>query len=121
MIISEDLDAAEAELVVLGRERILIDADLADGVLGGDLAAAESIDEDGASIRTGGGSGERLEVGGEVVRIVGERLQVLSPQDDGAGVGGSVSGDGRRAGAPARSVSFTGRGRARLGAATWTM
>src|SRR5579859_472484 len=44
--LGENLDAAVAELVVFGRERILVDADLADGILGGKLAAAEAIDID---------------------------------------------------------------------------
>src|SRR5579862_4034195 len=50
--LGEYFDAAVAELVVLRRERILIDADFADGLLRRQLAAAETIDEDLASGRS---------------------------------------------------------------------
>src|ERR1035441_1597574 len=49
--LGEDLDAAQAELVILRREGILIELDLTDGFLRWKLAAAESVDEDGAAIR----------------------------------------------------------------------
>jgi len=48
----EDFDAAEAEAVEFRREGILIDADLADVFLGGELAAGESVDVNLAAIRT---------------------------------------------------------------------
>src|ERR1043166_648547 len=51
--LGEDFDAAEPEFVVLRGERILIDADLANGILRRKFAAAEPIDED----RTAAGSG----------------------------------------------------------------
>src|SRR5882672_9315696 len=55
--LGEDFDSAVAELVEFRRKRILVDADLANGLLGRKLASAESVDEDGAATRTGGGSG----------------------------------------------------------------
>src|SRR5580700_296314 len=74
--LGEDLDFPVAYLVVLGRKGILIDADLADGFLGRKLAAAEAVDEDGAAVGSGRRAGERLEVGREVVGVVGERIEV---------------------------------------------
>jgi hypothetical protein len=74
--LGEDLDTAEAQLVVLRRKRVLVDPDLADGVLGRKLAAAEPIDEDRAAIGSGSRAGECLEIGREVVGIVGECVQI---------------------------------------------
>src|ERR1017187_3799145 len=59
--LGEDLDAAEAQPVVFGGERVLVDADFADGFLGRKLAAAEAIDINGAAVGSGAGAGERLQ------------------------------------------------------------
>src|SRR6202011_4534013 len=45
----EYFNPAEAELIVFGRKRILIYADLANGLFGGKLSTAESIDKDRAA------------------------------------------------------------------------
>ena len=100
--LGENLDAAEAELVVLGGEGILIDADFADGFLGRKLAAAEAIDVDRAAVGSGAGPGERLQGVGEIVGIVGERGQIFAAQHERGGVvigfhadrGGGLLGDG---------------------------
>ncbi len=84
--LGEDLDAAEAEFVVLGGEGILIDADFADGFLGRQLAAAEAIDINGAAVGSGAGPGERLQGIGEIVGIVGERGQIFAAQHECGGV-----------------------------------
>src|SRR5207237_1088552 len=55
----------------------------------------EAIDENGAAARSGGWSGEGLEVGGEVFGIVGERVEVGAFDDGGAGVVGGFYADGR--------------------------
>src|ERR1019366_51115 len=77
--LGEDLDAAVAQLGELGRERILVDAHFADRVLGRELTAAESVDEDLAAFRAGGGSGQRL--------------QIVAAQNRGSGVVGWVRGN----------------------------
>ena len=66
----EDFDASVAELVVLRGEGIGVDANLTDGFFGGQLATAETIDEDGTAARACGGSGEGFEIGLEVGRVV---------------------------------------------------
>ena len=99
--LGENLDAAEAELVVFRGEGILIDADFADGFLGRKLAAAEAVDVDGAAVGSGAGSGERLQGVGEIVGIVGQRGQIFAAQHQRGGVvvglhaerGGGLVGD----------------------------
>jgi hypothetical protein len=80
----EDFDPAISQLVVLRRERILIDANFTDGLLGRQLPAAESIDEDGSAIGTGGGTGKRLQIRREIIRIVRQGIEVGSAQHQGA-------------------------------------
>jgi hypothetical protein len=60
--LGEDLDPAEAQLVELRRERILVDANLADRFLGRKLAATESVDENLAAIRPSRRPGQREQV-----------------------------------------------------------
>src|SRR5581483_10663050 len=61
--LGKNLDATQPQAVVLGRERILIDADLADRIFRRELPAAESIYENRPAARARRGSGERLEIG----------------------------------------------------------
>src|SRR5205823_2995922 len=77
----ENLDAAEAQPVVFGGEGILVDADLANGFLGRQVAAAETIDIDGAAVGAGAGSGQRLQRVRKVVRIVGQGRQIFPAQN----------------------------------------
>ena len=90
----EDLDAAVAELVIFCGEGVLIDADLTDGFLGRDLAAAEAVNENGASVRTGGWAGEGLKVGLKVIGVVGKGVEIFAAQDQGAGVRRRINVDG---------------------------
>ena len=60
--LGEDLDTAEAQLVVLRRKRVLVDADLANRFLGRQFAATEPVDVDGPAIRPRGRPGEGLKV-----------------------------------------------------------
>src|SRR5262245_9606322 len=64
----EDLDAAHAKPVVLGGKRVLVDADFANGTFGRQFAAAETVYEQFAAVRPGGGAGQHLQ---SVVQIVG--------------------------------------------------
>ena len=91
----EDFDPSEAQLVVFGGEKILIEPDLADRLLGRELAAAESVDKDFITIGTGRGSGKRLQIRLQVVGVVGERFEVAPGQDRRAGVGRGVRADCR--------------------------
>ena len=73
--------------VEFGRKRVRIDADFADGTLGGQLAAAEAVDEELRAVRAGGGSGERLQIGLQVVRIVGKGFEIFVLQHERADIG----------------------------------
>ena len=82
----ENVDAAVPEPVVFGRERILIDSDLTDRVLGRELSATESIDVKAPAVRSGGRTGEGLEIGSQIVGVIGERVKIGAAQDYGARV-----------------------------------
>ena len=92
--LGEDFDGAIADTIVLWREGILVDADLANGVFGRQVAAAEAVDKDGAAVGAGGRSGEGHEVGGEVFGLVAEGFEVLAAQHEGGGVVAGVGCDG---------------------------
>jgi hypothetical protein len=84
--LGEDLDASEAEAVVLGREGVLVDADLSDRFFGRQVAAAESVNEDLAAVGPCGGPGQGLKGIGEIVRIIRQRSEVVAFQHQGGGV-----------------------------------
>jgi hypothetical protein len=88
----EDLDAAITQLAELGRERVLIDAYFADRSLRRKLAAAEPVDINLAALGTGRRSGQRLQVRLQIVRVVRERLQIFSAQDQGRSIIGGLRG-----------------------------
>jgi hypothetical protein len=92
--LGENLDASVAEAVVLRGEGILVDANFADGGFGRKLSAGEAVDVDLAAVGTGRGTGESLEFVGELIGIVGERVEVCALDDDGAGVGVGAGADG---------------------------
>src|SRR5580704_5095928 len=54
--LSENLDAAVTHLVVFGGERILVDANFADGGFRGELAGGETVDVELPAVRSGGRS-----------------------------------------------------------------
>ena len=66
--LGKDLDFAVAQLVVFGRKRVLVDANLADRFLRRELAAAEAVHEDGSAVGTGRRSGKRRKIGCQIVR-----------------------------------------------------
>ena len=78
----EDFDAAIAKVIVLGRERIRVDANLANRRLGRQRASRKTIDVDLAAVGTGGRAGQGLQVVLEFVRIVGEHIQILALDDE---------------------------------------
>ena len=92
------LDAAKAQPVKLRRERILIDANLADGRLGRQLATGKAVDVDLAAVGTGRGAGQRRELGGEFVRVVRERIEVRALNHRCAGIAVGVDAELRRVG-----------------------
>src|ERR1700752_1266585 len=69
--LGEDFNPAIAELVVFGREGILVDANFANRRLRRKLAGGKSIDVNLSAIGAGGRSGERLEISLELVGSIG--------------------------------------------------
>ena len=57
------------------------------------MAAAEAIDEDGSATGPCGGSRECKQVGGEIFRIIGERIQIFASDHYGRSVVGGVGRD----------------------------
>ena len=94
--LGEDLDAAEARLVKLRRERIVIHAHLADRARGRNAPAGEAVNEDLAPVGTGGGSGQRSHVVGEIVAVIRQRVQIRAAEHQRTGVGGRIEVDLRR-------------------------
>ena len=82
--LGQDLDAPEAEPVVLGGERVGVEPDLADRLLGRHAAAGEPVDEELATAGTRGGPGQGLQRFGQLVGVVGERIEIVALEDDAA-------------------------------------
>ena len=61
--LGENFDTAVAQLVEFRRERILVDADFANGILGRQCSAGKSVDVDLASTRPGGRACQRFQIG----------------------------------------------------------
>ena len=76
--LSENFDAAIAELVVFGGEGILIDANFANGGFGRKLAPGEAVNIDLTTVGTGSRTRERLQIVLEFVGIVGEGFQIFA-------------------------------------------
>src|SRR5208337_2882467 len=91
-----DLDAAIAELVVFRREGILVDPDLENRGLGRELAASEAVNIDLASVRPCRGSSQRLQLGLQFIGVIGERLELLSRDDQRSGVALGIDANGWR-------------------------
>src|SRR5690242_7402269 len=73
----ENFDPAKAEFVVFRRKRILIDPDFPDRFLARQLASAEAVNENLVSGGAGGWSCKRLEIGREILGVVGQRLEIV--------------------------------------------
>jgi hypothetical protein len=93
--LGENLDAAIAKPVVFGRERILIDPDFTDRILGGHLAAAKPIDVNRAAVGAGRRTRQRLQVRLKVLGTVGQGLQVSTVDRQRAGIAGPLRRDPR--------------------------
>ncbi len=94
--LGKDFNSAIAELVVLRGKWVLIDPDFTNGRLGRKLAGGKTIDVHLPSVGSGGGPGESFEIGLQLIRIVGQGLQFLARQNDGAGIVGWIHVHGRR-------------------------
>ncbi len=82
--LGKDFNAAVTQLVVFGRKRILVDANLANRGLGGKLAGGETVDVHLAAIRSRRGPGQGLQVGQQFVGIVGQSFELLAGDGDGS-------------------------------------
>ena len=76
----EDLDASIAQLVVLRRKRILVDANLTNRRLRRQLPARESVHVDLPAVRSRGWSRQRRQFARQLIRIIRQRIQVLPRQ-----------------------------------------
>ncbi len=94
--LGKDLDAAIADAVVLRGEWILVDADLTNRRLGGELAAGEAVYIDLSAVRPCRGTGQRGKLTGQLIRIVRERFQILALDDGGTGIGIWINRQGQR-------------------------
>ena len=110
--LGEDFNAAVADVIELGGEGILIDANFADGRFRRELAAGETVDVDLTAIGASSGAGECGEFAGEFVGVVGEGVEVCTLDDDGVRVTASfdVDGGGLIGDDDALLVGFDGHG-----------
>ena len=76
--LGEDFDPTVAQFVVFGGKRILVDADFANRRLGRKLARGETVDIHLSAVRSGGGSGQSLQIGLQFVGIIGQSFQFLA-------------------------------------------
>src|SRR5450755_2726311 len=88
--LGEDFDASITQPVVLRGEWIRIDPNFPDGIFGRQVASTESVDKNGTAVRPRGRPGESLKIRRQIVGIIGERVQVRSPQNDCARISGSL-------------------------------
>jgi hypothetical protein len=96
--LGENFDAPEPQLVELRRERILINADLANRVFRRQLAAAEAVDENRSSARPGRRAGERLKIRREILGIVRKRVEIAAAKHQSARVACRIGRNLRSAG-----------------------
>ena len=69
--LGEDFNAAVSQFVVLGRERILIDPDFANGSFWRQLARGESVDVHLPAVGPCRRPGQRFQIGLQFIWIVG--------------------------------------------------
>ena len=81
-----DFNAAVTQPVKLRGKGVLIDDDFADVLFGGNLSAGEAVNINLAAIGAGRWACQGLQFGGELIRIVGERVEVRALDDYRAGI-----------------------------------
>ena len=74
----QDFDPPVTELVVFRRKRILVDANLADGSFRRQLPGREAVDINLSAIRACRRPSQRLQLGLQLIRIIGKRFEILS-------------------------------------------
>src|SRR5438046_5106696 len=82
----QNLYAPVAQFVVLRRERVLIDANLANRSLRRELSCGKSININLSAVRSGRWSRQRLQFGLQLIRIVRKRLEILPFHHDRANI-----------------------------------
>src|SRR6266496_5803889 len=92
----EYFNPAVTQFVVLRREWILIDPDLADRSLWWKLTRGETVNVHLSAVRSSGRPGESLQIRLKLVRIIGESFQFFAGNDDGPGVIRRIDIDGGR-------------------------
>ena len=115
--LGEDLDAAVAQTVVLGREGVGIDADLANGGFGRKAPAGKAVDVNLAAVGAGRGPGEGLQVVLQLVRIVGQGVEIGALQHQRAGVAVGIHLDMRVVVADRHFLAFRGDAQLNIDAA----
>ena len=88
--LGKDFDATVSQFVVFGRKGILVNADFPNGGFGRESASGETINVNLAAVRTGRGASEGLKLGFQLIRIVGQGLQVFALHDHHSGVVGGI-------------------------------
>ncbi len=89
----QNLDAPEARAVVFGRERIRVDAYLANRRFRRHAAARKTVDHDLPAVGPGGRSGQCLKLFLQFVGVVGERVEFLLAQHQRGAVVGRIGGN----------------------------
>ena len=74
----EDLDPPGADLVIFRRKRVLIDADLANRLLRRYLAIGKTVDENRSAARPCARTGNRDEIGDQIVGVIRKRLEIVA-------------------------------------------
>ena len=84
--LGEDFDPTIPELVEFRRKRILVDANLAYRSFGRKLAGGEAIDVHLSAIGTSGRTSQGVQVLLQLIRIIGQGVEVLAGKHNSAGV-----------------------------------
>ena len=89
----EDFDSAVSQPIVFGGERILIDANFANGCFGRQSAARESVDVDLTAIGAGRRARESLQFGLQFIGVIRERFEIGAFENYSASVVGRIHAD----------------------------
>ena len=89
----EDFHATEAGVIEFRRKRIGVHANLANGTLGRQLTAAETVDEELRAIGASRGTRQSLQVGLQIVGIIGQGVQIGAGHHNGSDIAGGIGRD----------------------------